>query len=83
MLTKKQSDQFEQIDTLPDSTLVETNVVLKLTGTSRVTLAIWIRKEKFPRPISIGGSAKSKRLWRLGELRKTLGLQRTTQAIPQ
>ena len=83
MLTKKQSDQFENIDTLPDSVLVETNVVLKLTGTSRVTLAIWIRKEKFPKPISIGGSAKSKKLWRLGELRKTLGLQRTTQAITQ
>ena len=82
-LTDKQSVQFAEIDSLPDSTLVETNVVLKLTGTSRVTLAIWLRKDKFPKPICISGCTTSKKLWRLGELRKALGLKRAAQELTQ
>ena len=77
MLTRKQQVQYNDIDSLPDSALVETNIVRALAGgISRPTLDKWVRGEKLPKPLRLSGSANCRKLWRLGELRKALGLRR-------
>lgn len=77
MLTKRQQVQYNDIDSLPDSTLVETNIVRTIAGgISRPTLDKWVRAEKLPKPLRLSGVANSRKFWRLGEVRKALGLHR-------
>jgi hypothetical protein len=83
MLTEKQKAQFDEIDALPDSALIETNIILLLAGISRPTLAQWVRKGTFPKPLALGGNPKSKKQWRLGELRKALGLKRSSKEVTE
>lgn len=57
---------FDDFDHLPDGSLVDLQVVLRLLSISRPTIYRHIRNGLFPAPRKIGGRV----LWPVGDLRK-------------
>jgi predicted DNA-binding transcriptional regulator AlpA len=57
------------LDSLPDSALVDIAVVLTATSKSRATIYRWIDRGHFPKPRKIGNSQN---LWSVGDIRRVL-----------
>lgn len=62
-------DSVRNLDSLPDSALIDIASVLALTGKSRATLYRWVSGGQFPKPRKIGNS---RNLWSVGDIRRTL-----------
>lgn len=57
------------LDSLPDSALIDIATVLAVTSKSRATIYRWIDRGHFPTPRKIGNSQN---LWSVGDIRRVL-----------
>lgn len=65
-ITALSQSNFSDFDHLPDGSLVDLQVVLRLLSISRPTIYRHIKNGLVPAPRKIGGRV----LWRVGDLRK-------------